>query len=55
MPANQSISKGLALKTQRDAIRRELATLERHMAKKKQMQHRLEERIWILMQDRRAA
>jgi hypothetical protein len=55
MATNQSNSTPLVLKTQRKVLRLELASLERHIAKNQQMQDRLEERIRILMQQRRAA
>jgi hypothetical protein len=55
MSTNQNNSTLLALKTQRRALRLEIANLERHITKNQQMRNRLEDQIRILMEVRRAA
>ena len=55
MTTNQNKSTLLALKTQRRALRLEIANLERHITKNQQVRNRLEDQIRILMEFRRAA
>jgi hypothetical protein len=55
MPANQDTSVQIALKTQRDFLSRELATVERQITRNEQARARLEERFRILEQSKRQA